>query len=194
MTDGQDTRQARQSVRDHFVDPLIQMGLVKKRSMKADDHQAMIARLVAKLDYMSEGNLRGLQQYVIRLAGGKERNCWPAEVSILRAAYNLQPPPPRQSNYAQSLIASAMGRKAADEGWLVELFQIAKAMGPPPGKYVIATLKEKADENRRQRARIREWIETGRANAAERAWLDRYHQDLAECEAIIKAGSERDVA
>ena len=99
-----------------------------------------------------------------------------------------------QMTGAQSLIRSAMGRQAMAEGWAVELFQIAKKLGPPPGKYIIAKLRQDADANRHKRRVIRENIEVGRATLAEKDWLAAWHQDLAEIEAIQAAVTEEGTA
>lgn len=188
------TKEGRSVVRSYLIDGLAQMGMVRKRSVRQVDHDKFLARLVDRLSYMSPDNLAGLRQYVVRLAGGKGSNEWPAEVAIYQAAYVIQPPPPRQSDYAQSLIRSALGRRASDEGWLVELFQVARRMGPPPGRYIISKLKEEADANRRRRARIAEYLAQGSASPDDVGWLDRYHFDLAECSAIIEAREEAETA
>ncbi|MEP4950071.1 MAG: hypothetical protein ABJU46_03745 [Paracoccaceae bacterium] len=181
----------RMKVRKYFLDPLNDAGMTRKRGVKVEDFEKSQTRLADKLSYMTVENLKGLRQYVVRLAAGKDGNIWPEEQSIERDAYNLQTPPPRKSDYAQSIIRSAMGCRANDEGWLVELFQIAKRMGPPPGKYVISQLKDQAEDNRRRRGRVSERIEQGSAPEHQRVWLSQYHADLAECLAIINDRTEK---
>ncbi|MDN3710978.1 hypothetical protein QWZ10_02565 [Paracoccus cavernae] len=77
-------------------------------------------------------------------------------------------------------MRSAMGRQAAVEGWAVELFQIAKRLGPPPGKYIVRQLKDDAEAARRRRVVVSENTVAGIATEAERTWLDAYEADLAE--------------
>jgi hypothetical protein len=180
----------RKKVRMYFLDPLNEAGMVRKRTDTAEKHKKTMTALADKLAYMTPDNLRGLRQCVVRLAGGKARNVWPCEQSVEFAAYNLQTPPPRKGDYAQSLVRSAMGRRANDEGWVVELFQIAKRIGPPPGKYIISKLKEEAVENRGRRARVAEYIKSGSESAHDRAWLAQYHRDLDECLAIMNEKPE----
>mmetsp|Transcript_22283 Transcript_22283/g.35482 ORF Transcript_22283/g.35482 Transcript_22283/m.35482 type:complete len:194 (-) Transcript_22283:6443-7024(-) len=175
----------RKKVRQHLIDPLNAMGMTRKRAMKVDRFKKMQTSLADRLAYMTADNLDGLREYTIRLAGGNAGNTWPDEVSIVRAAFNIQRPPPQQSSYAQSLIRSAMGRRAHDEGWLVELYQVAKRMGPPPGRYIITKLKDRAEDNRRKRLRVAEYIESGRVTPDERNWLAQYHADLDDCMSII---------
>ncbi|MEH6521208.1 hypothetical protein [Sulfitobacter sp.] len=181
----------RKKVRAYFLNPLNEAGMVRKRTDTVEKHKKTMTALADKLAYMSPEKLRGLRQYVVRLASGKAGNVWPSEQSIERAAYDLQTPPPRKSDYAQSLVRSAMGQRANDEGWVVELFQIAKKIGPPPNRYIISKLKEEADDNRRRRGRVAEYIKSGSESPHDRAWLAQYHSDLDECLAIINDKSEK---
>ncbi|WP_182911453.1 hypothetical protein [Paracoccus sp. JM45] len=143
------------------------------------------------MTYMSDNNLRAMVDLIARHA---TKGIWPEEGLIRSWAMTIQCPPPRDSAYAQSLIKSAMGRQAMAEGWAVELFQIAKRLGPPPGKYIITRLKQDADSNRHKRRVIRENIEAGRATLAEKQWLADWHDDLTEIEAIQSAVSNEEDA
>ncbi|MFN4102691.1 MAG: hypothetical protein ACK4GT_23260, partial [Pararhodobacter sp.] len=143
-------------------------GLARKRGVGAEAHDKALARLRDWLSYMSDDNLRAMVDLIARHA---VKGVWPDEGLIRSWAMALQCPPPRDSAYAQSLIRSAMGRQAMAEGWAVELFQIARKLGPPPGKYIIMRLRQEADSNRHRRRVIRENIEAGRATPAERDWL-----------------------
>lgn len=184
MTGG--SAEGRARVRAELIQPLEDMGMARKRGHSIEQHNAMMARLADKLSYMTEENLRGLRDWVIRIAAGKARDTWPREVSILSAAWNIQTPPPRESDYALSIIRSVMGIRAHEGGYLVELFQIAKKIGPPPNRYVLAKLRDQARDNRARRDRIKEYIATGRVTPEDMAWFDRYHDDLALCMAIIE--------
>lgn len=166
-------------------------GLARKRGISAEAHDKALARLRDWLSYMSDDNLRAMVDLIARHA---VKGVWPEEGLVRAWAMTLQCPPPRDSAYAQSLIKSAMGRQAMAEGWAVELFQIAKKLGPPPGKYIITRLKQDADSNRHKRRVIRENIEAGRATLAEKEWLAIWHQDLAEIEAIQTAVTEEGTA
>ena len=183
---GQMTATGRAAVQQHLLDPLA--GLARRRGVAASDHARDLARLVEYLSYMTPANLRGLCELILRhapgAAGGKSVPCWP-DVALVRAwAMALQVPPPRQSDYAQSLIRSALGGQARDEGWVVELFQIARRLGPPPGKYLILKLREEAAANLRRRMLVRDRIERGAAGSEDQAWLAAWCADLAECDAI----------
>ena len=166
-------------------------GLARKRGVTAEAHDKAMARLRDWLTYMSDDNLRAMVDLIARHA---VKGIWPEEGLIRSWAMTLQCPPPRDSAYAQSLIRSAMGRQAMAEGWAVELFQIARKLGPPPGKYIITRLRQDADANRHKRRVIRENIEVGRATLAEKDWLAAWHTDLAEIEAIQNAANEEGTA
>ena len=180
----------RAHVREHLIDPLIEKGMIKKRGVSDEEHKKKLVRIADKLSYMSARNLKGVCEFSILLAGGKHHNIWPDEISIMRLAYKLQRPPPRKSDYVQSLILSAMGDQAEDEGWLVELFQIARRLGPPPAKYIIAKLKDQARDNIKKRSVVKEFIAAGKATQQEKLWLSAYHEDLAECTAIRAAKAD----
>lgn len=172
-----------------LLEPLA--GLKAQRGMTAEKHEKVLARLRGWLAYMSDENLRGMHDLIVRHA---VKGVWPAEGLIKHWATTLQLPPPRECDYARSLIRSAMGRQAMAEGWAVELYQIAKKIGPPPTKYFISGLKDEAESNRRRRNVVRENIEAGRASAEDRAWLERWHEDMAEVEAIQSAPVEGQAA
>lgn len=172
-----------------LVTPLA--GLARKRGMSAEKHDEMLERLRVRLAYLSDQNLRGMGDLILRQA---VKGIWPDEALIKAWAYALQCPPPRECDYAISLIRSAMGRQARDEGWAVELFQVAKRLGPPPGRYIIRQLRDEAEQNRRRRVLISENIQAGLASAVDRAWLAEWHQDMAEIEAIQLGKAEGQVA
>ncbi|UFS64382.1 hypothetical protein LO749_09395 [Paracoccus denitrificans] len=172
-----------------LLEPLA--GLKAQRGMTAEKHEKMLHRLRGWLAYMSAENLRGMHDLIVRHA---VKGVWPAEALIKHWATTLQLPPPRECDYARSLIRSAMGRQAREEGWAVELYQIAKRIGPPPTKYFISGLKDEAESNRRRRIVVCEKIEAGHETAEDRAWLARWHEDMAEVEAIQSAASEGQAA
>lgn len=175
------------SVRSCLIDPLVEMGMVKKKAVKVEDHKRMLGRLVSKLSYMSADNLRGLQAYLIKAAGGASHSEWPSEVAILQAAHGLQEPPVAGNDYALSLIRSAMGQRARAEGWMVELYRVARRTGPPPGKYLVYKMKEEAGQNERRGMLVSERIYRGVASQEDRDWLARYQSDLDACEAVFTA-------
>ncbi|SMO63949.1 hypothetical protein [Paracoccus laeviglucosivorans] len=174
-----------------LIQPLAGLGYKRKRGASANAQDEMLDRLRGRLAYMTDANLRGMVDLILRHA---VKGQWPDEGLIRAWAYTLQCPPPRDCDYAMSLIRSAMGRAARDEGWAVELFQIAKRIGPPPGRYIIAQLKDEAEQNRRRRIVISENIQAGLASDADKAWLAEWHQDMADIEAIQSGQAEGQAA
>lgn len=174
-------------VRSVLIEPLVAGGMKRRKGMAEADHDKMIGQIAEQLAYLPAEQLAGLRDLIIRLSDGKNGGQWPEKVMILKWAWAMQPPPPSENTYAQSLIRSAMGRQAHDEGWVVELYRAALRFGPPPGRYVIAQLRDQAEENRRRRERAREWNAVGRATREEADWLNAWHRDYQVCEALISA-------
>lgn len=167
--------------------------LDRPRRVAAGVHADALESLARKVSYMTDANLAGLAELVLSHAGRVAKTTVPVCPEpglILSWAYALQSPPPRQSDYARSVMHSAMGAAARDGGWMVELFRTAKRMGPPPGAYLSRDMQVRADEDRRRRLRIREAIEAGRATSDDQRWLAQYHVDAAEAEALVLHGMD----
>lgn len=185
----------RARVRERLIAPL--EGLARNRAAKSvGEHEAMLARLADRLSYMAAPALDGLAALVLRQAGiGKApRPTWPEFGVIVAWAYALQAPPARENDYVRSLMRSAMGARARDEGWMVELFRCARKFGPPPGSYLIGKLKDEARENRGILDRIRERNGAGMATADDLRWLAAWHDDWREAEALVADGDARRAA
>lgn len=170
-----------------LIEPLVRDGMKRPKGTNAEDHDKGLGRLAERLAYLPREQLEGLRPLIVRHSGGKAGGQWPDLVMIEKWAYAIQPPPPREHTYAQSLIRSAMGRQAMDEGWVVELYRTALRFGPPPARYVISQLRQEAEDNRRRRERAKEWNAVGRATPAEAEWLAAWHRDYQMCAAIIEA-------
>lgn len=174
-----------------LIEPLVQDGMKRPKGTNADDYEKWLGKLAERLAYLPRDQLVGMRDLIVRHAVvGKTGATWPDFVMIQKWAYAIQPPPPREHTYAMSLIQSAMGRQALDEGWVVELFHCALKFGPPPGRYVISQLRSEAEDNRRRRERVREWNAVNRANPADAAWLDAWHRDHQLCTALIASKTD----
>lgn len=185
-------------VRRVLIQPLSH--LVRPRGVQAGQHADNLDRLARKLRYMDEDKLSALRDLCLGQAGfpavqKKAPPVCPLDGMILSWAYALQPPPATQTEYPASVMRSAMGRRAQDLGYGVELYRAACRLGPPPQAYSITKLKDEAAENRRRRAVCRETIEAGgRLEPNRQSWLDAWHRDAAAVEALITEGDERRAA
>lgn len=173
----------RAAVRALLIGPLLAQGLQRRRGVTVEAHEAMLRRLTEALDYAAPDVLRALVPVLIAQAGGGGRY-WPEEVEIKHWAWRLQPPPSDRTHYVRSLLVSAMGDRAAQEGWLVPLYLTARRLGPPPGRYVISRLRAQADEDARRVRVVREKVAGGVADADEVAWLKAHARAAAEAAAL----------
>lgn len=181
-------------VRDLLLVPLA--GLKRPSKAKAEDYD----RLADQLAYMRAEALRGLCEFVLRVAGGSPvpvavPKC-PEPGTIRAWAYAIQQPPPRDSDYVSSVMRSAMGREARDGGWHVQLFRYLRRYGPPLGmsEYQKGKLRGQADEDLRQLDRVRERMGVGLAGTDDRHWLAAWHDDLRAAEALVDEGDARRAA
>ena len=160
-------------------------------------HADNLDRLARKLSYMEEAPLRGLAELCLGFAGsaGMAKRVTPVcpnDALILSWGYALQPPPVEQSDYPASVLRSAMGRRAHDNGYGVELLRMARRFGPPPQKYETVKLVDQARENARRREALRAEIDLGnRLNPDAQRWLDAWHADAETVARLIAEGDER---
>ena len=166
-------------------------GLKRPKGLTVEAFEKMRARVMRRLSYMTEENLRGLAELVARQA----RGAWPKEGLVLSWAFALQVPPPRESDYVASVLRSRMGQAARDGGYLVELMRTAARLGPPPGRYMVAQMQDEAAGNRRRLAELREICARGEVlRMSDQAFVDRYRADQALAEAILRDADEERAA
>jgi hypothetical protein len=167
-------------------------GWDRPRRMRADEFERMQARLCDRLSYMDAQALLGLVDLIQRAAGAAAPGVprWPDQGVIEAWAVHLCPRPVAdRGSYVASLLASEMGRRARDEGWLVELYRRARDYGPPPQTYVVVKLKEAAADARRRIEINRERPE--RVTDEDRAWQAARDADLAVALLLVAAGEDR---
>jgi hypothetical protein len=185
-------------VRRVLIAPLLD--LARPRGVADAQHRDNLDRLARKLSYMDEGPLAGLLGLCLGHSGlvavsGSTRPACPKDSMILAWAYALQPPPLTVSDYPASVVRSAMGRRAHDGGYGVELLRHARRFGPPPQSYLVTKLQDEARENARRRAALRTEIEAGnRLDGGQARWMDAWHADAETVARLIAEGDERRAA
>lgn len=178
-----------------LINPLA--GLARPRKISEAQHRDNLDRLARKLSYMSEPGLRGLVELCLGFAGtaglkGRVTPSCPADGLILAWAYALEAPPVHRSDYPASVLRSAMGRRAYDQGMGVELLRMAREFGPPPGSYSFAKMRERAEDNRRRRTALRQSVEAGSPLTLDQdRWLQAWHDDALTVEQLVAEGDER---
>lgn len=184
--DGAGLKDGKNRVREALITPLREIGLRRPNRCTVDQHEAMLARLEARLAYMSTENLAALAEVVERHGEGKAGDIWPAELRIARWARDLQATPPSDSRLVTTYLRSAAGARAREGGYLVELYSYLKRHGAPPNSYGLETIRREADDNMRRRRRIIEAREAGAEPAGEAAWLEAWTAAQARAMAIIE--------
>lgn len=183
----------RARVREMLITPLAALRRPNGVTVSAYD------ALADQLAYMNADALRGLVEFILLTVAipGPPRTAiaprCPAPDLIKVWAYGLQPPPPKESDYLNSIMRSALGHDARNGGWHVELYRHARRVGPPP-VYAKFKLLEAADENRRTLARVRERIAAGVPMVDDRRWLDAWQADAQLADALIDEGEARRTA
>nr|WP_321509452.1 hypothetical protein [uncultured Celeribacter sp.] len=182
----QQPESGRGRVRRLLITPLEAGGMQRKRGRSVADHEKMLTRLADKLGYMSDRGLQGLAMYLVRMAG--EGQIWPVENLILRTAWSMETPPPRDNAYLISLMKSRAGEAALEGGYVLELYAEARRLGPPPSRHQVLQLKDRAARNRDRARVIADQIKRNVAPATDRDWLEGYHRLRAEAEALVLEG------
>ncbi len=169
----------RARVRHVLMEPLERAGLERRGRMTVADHEAMKERLVAEFAHMQEATLQAVRDLVFRHADGKRGLSWPPEALLRKWGLKLQPKPPRKNPYVATLLASAMGQRALQGGYLTELFFVALQLGPPPTRYDVSRMQAKARDAARDIARIDQLQKEGRASPEDLEWVERYRRGQA---------------
>ncbi|MES2814515.1 MAG: hypothetical protein V4720_06435 [Pseudomonadota bacterium] len=182
----------RTRVREVFIGPLEADGMVRPRGATVAEHEAFLQKLVERLSYLPAPDLTVLAECILVRGGGKQRNEWPAFITIWSVAQNVcrQPEPDESRHIMTTWLRSRGGPVARDGGYLVELWRYLRAFGVPPGPAALDKIKIDADENRRTRARLAALRERGAASASDLDWLDRAARAEAYCLALVAGGIE----
>lgn len=166
----------RARVRAVLLDPIDAAGAKRHGRATLAEHHAMKERLADTFAHMPDTALEGLRDLIFRHLGGKDGLQWPPEAWLRKSALRLCPKPPRANPYVKTLMASAMGQRAIENGYGAELLSLAIKLGPPPSKYDLAKLARQAQDARREAERIQRLSQDGRALPDDLDWLDSYQR------------------
>lgn len=176
-------------VRQLLIDPLMRRGLMRPAGMKTDFFEAMLKELCAKLAYMSDVNLAGLEEDAAQMAGGKEKDRFPVGQKILLRAMDIQPPVDDASPLMRAVFASPLGLDALAGGWAPELLFELRRTRRWPGSYAVRGIKEKADGPVRRMQDFDEQLSRGHTlSPSESQWRSGRLSMIAKCQAIADLG------
>jgi len=173
-------------VQEHLIDALNKKGMERKRSVKVEVFEKSMESLCARLAYMGVEQLQALAELVERMAEGKRKNAWPAEISICNWARRIQQPPPSDSPMVCSVMNSAMGRLAMAGGYQRELYLFLKKHGYPPNDYALGQVRKEGEENIARASRIMAKRHEGVLDPDDAAWLEWYQAGGERVRAVIK--------
>ncbi|MFN3575526.1 MAG: hypothetical protein ACK4TJ_00855 [Tabrizicola sp.] len=185
-------RAGRARVREVLIRRLEADGLVRPRGATVAEHGAFLDRLADRLSYLPERDLVVLADCVLRRAGGRQFNEWPAFATIWNLAQTIcrTPEPDERRHIMTTWLRSRGGPIARDGGYLVELWRYLRAFGAPPGSAALDMIRREADENRRTRARLSALRERGAARPEDLDWLESYARAEAYCLALVARGED----
>ena len=181
--DREELKAGKERVQVHLIDVLNAKGMERKRSIKVEEFEKTLDSLRARLAYMGVEQLQALAWMVERMAEGKRKNAWPAEVSICNWARRIQPPPPSDSPMVCSVMKSAMGRLAVAGGYERELYLFLKKHGYPPNEYALGEIRNEGEANSEKLLGL-----LGRSGALvpdDAAWLEWYQNGGERVQAVI---------
>lgn len=177
----------RDRVRRLLINPLTATGMRKQSRMKEPEFAEMLIRLADKLSYLPDLTLEGLVAWCTKNARGKERNQWPDEVAIVSQAMSLQPPPARSCPYVVSVLRSKAGDRAAEMGYLTELYMAARNYGPPFSKLNLQRIAREAQANLAELEKVQSSVTRGVATLERQQWLNWYLRHQSEALEIRSA-------
>lgn len=193
--DQAELEKGKRRVREILIEPLNAMGMVKKSSVPVAAHAAALEQLESLAAYLPAEDLEVLRGEVMLRAGGKDHDQWPPVINIMKLARAILEPPKSDSQMVASVIGSSMGKRAARNGWLVELYRFMKREGRvPQNEYEQRQLLKISEDNRRKVINARAARDAGRAVSDDLQFLSRYEQDKERAETLLPDAVRQEVA
>ena len=170
-----------------LIDPLMRRGLSRPSNLTKAAFEAMVKELRAKLAYMSEVNLRALEEQVAAHPAGKDADRLPIANIILGWAGKIEPPGDGASALMIAVLQSQLGIDAVAGDWAAELRGQVRRARRWPEAHVVERVKEKARDNRARVASIKERQERGVAVPdADLAFVEGRAKASRACAALSK--------
>ncbi|EBA08936.1 hypothetical protein [Sagittula stellata] len=172
-------------VREHLIEPLMRIGLMRPSGLKVDAFGDMQRSLCQRLAYMSAVDLEALREVVETNPAGAGKDRWPGGPWILDRAREISPPQPGASPLIRSVFAHRTGRSALAEGWAPELLDQVRKTRRFPNDDVCAFVRSQARGDVERAATLRRRQETGGClSDADAAWLYRREEKEVLCQQI----------
>lgn len=176
-------------VRGVLIDPLMRRGLMRPAGMKVEMFDAMLDEICAKLAYMSDLNLAALVEDAATMAGGKEKDRFPAGQKILERAGQIQPPGDDASPLIRAVFANSLGLDALAGGWAPELLDELRKFRRWPGGFAVDQIRQRADSSVRQLRNLEYRLSRGEAlTYSEDEFRSRRLAVIARCRRIAEMG------
>ncbi len=174
-------------VMDLLVRPLLERGLSKPKGFsKQVDFEAMVEKsLCPKLAYMTEINLRALEEQIAAHPEGRDRDQMPIPNKILSMAANIQEPGDEASPLLLAVFAAQLGSDALAGGWAPELRRFLKRERKWPRANEVALIKADAEVAWRRVQDIQARSGAGQTvPEVEQRWLASREAAKRKCEEI----------
>lgn len=192
----------RKRMRRILIEPMLEKGLVRPRSMKAGTFDVLQVRIADRLVWITDEIADVLVDMAAREAPGLDHNEFPTEERIngwartLAAAMGIAPPidlPKKVTSY----LASAAGRDAwarnPHEAMALYRFLIDKP-GVPGTEWARNQVRDFEEEYDRRSRDIERKVDAGTATPDDYRWLDHYHDRRDLVRTLVGAQSNIGVA
>lgn len=148
-------------VRELLVVPLQELGLARPSTLTVNAYEEMLSALCCKLAYMSEINLRALQEVASGRPGGAKGDRFPIAANVLKWASDIQAPDDDGSPLVRAVFAHRIGIQALDEGWAPELLGFLKSQRSWPKEYDLRKIRDRAQDIRREFEKMNDTLRRG---------------------------------
>ncbi|WP_282052776.1 hypothetical protein [Phaeobacter inhibens] len=154
--DAREQHAGEKRVREHLIDPLTRLGLVKPSGMTVAQFKVMQDELCGKLAYMTDLNLQALAEQVRSMPSGKSKDRFPIAAKVLGWAAQIQEPADDASPLFRAAFGGALGKAAMAEDFLPELLAHLRSHRVWPLEYDLRQIRERSVEARRRIALMAE--------------------------------------